>query len=111
MTKTICGTLLLTSTLLLAACSSGPSESDIKALLEAELDKMSSMVSEIGGESMSDMLKVEIHDVIIHGCEEERSDVYRCDVEVDATAPVLGRSVERSEILLAKSDNGWIQAR
>lgn len=111
MKKAIYGALLLASTVLLSACSGGPSENDIKALLEAELDKMSAMVSELGGDSMSDMLKVEIHNVTIHSCEEERNDVYRCDVEVDATAPVIGRSVERSEILLAKSDNGWIQAQ
>lgn len=110
MKKVIYGALLLASTVLLSACSSGPSENDIKALLEAQMDKMSAMVSDLGGDSMSGMLKVEIHNVTIHSCEEERTDVYRCDVEVDATAPVIGRSVERSEILLAKSDGGWIQA-
>lgn len=110
MKRSICGALLA-STLLLSACSNGPSESDIEALLETELEKMSALVSELGGDSMSDMLKVEVHNVTIHSCEEERDDVFRCDVEVDATAPVIGRSVERSEILLAKSDSGWIQAQ
>ncbi|SDU30461.1 hypothetical protein [Halopseudomonas salegens] len=110
MKKVIYGALLA-STVLLSACSSGPSESDIKALLEAEMEKMSAMIGELGGDSMSDMLEVEIHKVTIHSCEEERSDVYRCDVEVDATAPVTGRSVERAEIVLAKSDDGWIQAQ
>ena len=111
MKKQLYGALLIASTLVISACSSGPSESDIKALLESEVDKMTAMVGELGGSSMSEMLKVDIHKVTIHRCEEERSDVYRCDVEVDATAPITGRSVERSEIVLAKSDNGWIQAR
>ncbi len=111
MKKTLYGALLIASTLALSACSSGPSESDIKALLESEVDKMTAMVGELGGEKMSDMLKVDIHKVTIHSCEEERNDVYLCDVEVEATSPMTGRSVERSEILLAKSDDGWIQAR
>lgn len=111
MKKAIYGALLLGSTLLLSACSSGPSERDVKALIEAQLEQMSAMLGEMGGESMSGMLKVEIHDVTLHGCEEERTDVYRCDVEVDATAPLVGRSVERSEILLAKSKDGWIQTQ
>lgn len=110
MKKAIYGALLLGSTFLLSACSSGPSENDIKALLESQMDKMSAMIGEVGGDSMSGMLKVDIHKVTIHTCEEERTDVYRCDVEVDATAPVLGRSVQRSEMLLAKSESGWIQA-
>ncbi|MEH6499699.1 MAG: hypothetical protein V7751_09965 [Pseudoalteromonas distincta] len=111
MKKAIYGALLLGSTLLLSACSSGPSEKDVKALLEAQMEQMSAMLGELGGESMSGMLKVEIHDVTLHSCEEERTDVYRCDVEVDATAPVVGRSVQRSEILMAKSKDGWIQAQ
>ncbi|TVP91925.1 MAG: hypothetical protein EA348_02980 [Pseudomonadaceae bacterium] len=111
MKKTIYVPMLLAATLLLAACSSGPSESDIQALLESEINKMSAAMGELGGDEMSDMLKVDIHSVKIHSCEEERTDVYLCDVEIDATSPLGGRSTERSMIMLAKSDDGWIQAQ
>lgn len=102
---------LIASTLLLAACSSGPSESDIKSLLESEVKQLSDALGQMGGADMSDMLKVDIHSVKIHSCEVVRDDVYNCDIEVDATAPVVGRSTDRSQITLAKSDDGWVQAR
>ncbi len=111
MKKAIYGALLLGSSLLLSACSSGPSENDVKALLEAQMNQMSTMMGEIGGESMSGMLKVDIHGVTIHSCEEQRTNVYLCDVDVDATRPIAGRSVQRSEVLMAKSKDGWVPAQ
>lgn len=98
MKKAIYGAFLLCSSLLLSACSSGPSEDDVKTLLEAQMNQMSGMLGEIGGENMSSMLKVNIHAVTIHSCEEQRTNVYLCDVDVDATTPITGRSVQRSEV-------------
>ena len=111
MNKAIYGALLLGSSLLLSACSSGPSEDDVKTLLEAQMNQMSAMLGEIGGESMSGMLKVDIHAVTIHSCEEQRTNVYLCDIDVDATTPIAGRSMQRSEVLMAKSKDGWVPAQ
>lgn len=99
------GVLLGVSLVLLTACSKGPSDSEVKAVLQAEVDKLANLTSFAGLD-----MKVELHKVTVHGCEEARTDVYRCDVEVDSTAPIVGRSVERTNIMLAKTGAGWIPA-
>src|SRR5690606_32388962 len=97
------GVLLGVSLVLLPACSKGPSDSEVKAVLQAEVDKPANLTS-LAGLGM----RVELRKVTVHGCEQARTAVQRCDVEVESTAPVAGRSVEPTNIMLAKTEAGCI---
>lgn len=111
MTKKTRHLLIAAAAIALSACSGAPSESDIKAMMEAELEQTSTMLKGIAGNGMADAMRTDIHDVTLHGCDEIRDEVYRCDVEVDVTAPLVGRNVQRSNITLAKTDAGWTATR
>lgn len=99
--------LLVLATAALAACSDGPSEGDIQALLEAEVTQANDMVNELAGAEMAAAMQTEIHDITLHGCDKVQDDTYRCDIEVDITAPMVGHKVQRSTITLTDTDAGW----
>ena len=102
---------LAVSAITLTACSGGHSEGDIQAMMEKELEQTNSAVTSMVGADMANAMRTEIHDVTLHGCDEVRDDVYSCDVEVDLTAPIVGRNVQRSSITLAETDAGWTVTR
>ncbi len=102
--------LLAAATALIAACSGAPSENDIETLLQSETAKLSKMMESIGGEAAKSMTPV-IHHIKINSCDKVRDEVYTCNIDIDATAPIVGRSVENTEITLAKTSDGWVPAR
>lgn len=103
--------LIISTAAALSACSGGPSEGDIKALMEAEADQANNMVRSLAGSSASPSMQTTIHDVTVHECAEVRDDVYRCDVEVDVTAPLVGRTTQRSNLVVRETDAGWTYSR
>lgn len=96
--------LLLTfSICFLAACSDGPSESDIESVMQKNFDDFSKLVPAGLGQNM----KFEIHEVISHGCEVKSENIYVCDVEIDMSAPMVGRKKDRSKVDFTKKDDKW----
>ncbi len=88
-------------------CSKGPSESDIKSVMEKNIEEFNSLIPRALGGNM----KFEIHEVISHGCKEDKADVYTCDIEVDMTAPVVGRNKDRSNVEFVKRNGEWHTAK
>lgn len=54
---------------------------------------------------------IRINELIVHGCEEIREDVFRCDIEVDRTAPISGHTRDRYYDVFKETDNGWVRTR
>lgn len=102
--------LVVAATILITACSGAPSENDLEALLQAETAKLSKMMASIGGDAAKSMTPV-IHDVKINKCKKVRDDVYTCNVDVDATAPIVGRNVDNTDLTVAKTSDGWVPVR
>lgn len=102
--------VMLAATALVAGCSDAPSEKDIATLLQAETEKLSKMMVSIGGDALKSMTPT-IHNVKINRCNKVRDEVYTCNIDVDSTAPIIGRSVENTELTLAKTSDGWMPAR
>lgn len=91
------------ATVFLFGCSKGPSESDIESVIKKNVQGYNSLIPRALGGNM----KFEIHEVISHGCKEEKPDVFDCDIEVDMTSPVLGRNKDRSNVEFVKRDGEW----
>ena len=102
--------------LLAAGCSRAPSEADIKAAFEKDMAKTAQSIDEAGkmfggvGKSLTDSLgKMELHAVKKIGCTEAKdAPGFVCDVEIDMTVPIAGRSKEMTTARFVKGPDGWI---
>jgi hypothetical protein len=85
----------------LGGCSGEPSSGDIEKAMKADIEKANEMFP---GE-----MKAELHSVKKVSCvEAKRSAGYNCDVEIDVTAPILGRQKDVGQIRLVKGSDGWV---
>lgn len=93
----------------LAACGSGPSESEIDAAVKKQVasEKAAAEKMVTGGASFS----MQVHAVKKLGCNEASSAVFACDVEIDATPPGGARTKIPTTIRLAKGSDGWVPMR
>ena len=91
-----------TAVLVLSGCSSGPSDADIKAVVEKAM---------ASNPIMKDMVTVETKKV---GCaKEDKSSAYVCDVQVKSTTKVFGQEIKNEAVQkmrLIKTDDGWMAA-
>lgn len=109
----------------LAGCSGEPSESDmIKAtqknidLANAQMEKMSSMAgnlsSALGGSAKIQLenTKTELHSLKKISCTAAQgSPGYVCDIEIDITAPMVGRNKSVVKARFVKGSDGWQAAQ
>ncbi len=96
--------LLLTfSICFLAACSDGPSESDIESVMQKNFDDFSELVPAGLGKNM----KFEVHEITSYGCEKAPDNIYVCDVEIDMSAPMVGRRKDRSKVEFIQKNGNW----
>ena len=101
---------LVPATLFIAGCSGEPSEADIRAVYEAEIAKANEQMVNLGGEQAASLLgKSELHSVTRLACKEaDQASGYYCDVEVDMSVPLLGRTTQIRTQRFVKSDSGWV---
>ena len=100
----------------LAGCSGEPSEADIKAAFEKDMAKTAQSLDDAGkmlggvGKALTDSLgKMELHAVKKIGCAEAKdAPGFVCDVEVDMTVPLAGRSKEMATARFVKGPEGWV---
>lgn len=95
--------------LVLAGCSKGPSSADVEALIRAESENITQQMEALGGAFGGDLARAitpEVHSVHVIGCEEVRHNVYRCDLEIDATRPMIGRKSEVTQMEFVRLKDG-----
>ncbi len=108
--------VLVAASLLAAGCSGEPSEADIKAAFEKDMAKTAQSIDEAGkilggvGKALTDSLgKTELHAVKKIGCAEAKdAPGFVCDVEVDMTVPLAGRSTETATVRFVEGPDGWV---
>lgn len=95
---------------LLSACSGGePSEKDIQAVIKAGYDRSAESARTMSGGVLPDSMLPQFFGAKKIGCAEAQGSVgYNCDIEIDASKPIVGRSQEMVNLRFVKSDNGWI---
>ena len=99
---TLVSSLLLV--LALAGCSGEPSSGDIEKAVKADVEKVNQQVPE--------PMKAEVHAVKKISCVEAKESAgYNCDVEIDVTAPMVGRNKSVGQIRMVKGSDGWVATR
>lgn len=109
----------LLSFFLLAGCLGEPSEKDLYSAVAKSLHQDTAALNEAGkvfgdaGKALTDMLvKKELHAVKKIGCvSANNAPGYMCDVELDVTVPVVGRTTESISARFVNGPDGWIMIR
>lgn len=94
---------------LAAACSSGPSEGDIKSALDQAANQSNAAMGQVLGKAGAGM-KTEILQVKKIGCKEDGS-AYLCDIEMRVKAPMVGEQATATKARFVKGSNGWTVSR
>lgn len=97
---------LLLSILALAACSKEPSGQELESAVRGQYTSFNSKSASLGATSLSSQFIV--HSVKKVGCKKmSQNSEYSCDVEVDLTAPQLGRYKSIKTIKLSDEGDAW----
>ncbi len=99
--------LPISMALLLTACSGEPSSGDIEKVLQSGFAQFNTQMAAFAGRGA----KVEVHSIKKLGCKADGANAYVCDVEVDVTNPMTGRSKTVAPLRLVKGSDGWVQSR
>lgn len=104
---TVLSTLLLALTL--AGCSGEPSSGDIEKAVKADVEKVNQQMKD---NPFTRSMTTEVHAVKKISCVEAKESAgYNCDVEIDVTAPLVGRSKNVGQIRLVKGSDGWVATK
>lgn len=97
------------STFALSGCSGGPSNSDIEKAIKANVEQATQQAKNMGGSAVSESMLPKVYGVKNLGCAKEKDATgYICDVEVDASAPFVGRSKQVGKMRFIKGSDGWV---
>jgi outer membrane murein-binding lipoprotein Lpp len=96
------------ATLALTGCSGEPSSSDIEKAVKANIDQVNKQMQEMGG-PLGNKMQTEVHEIKKIGCAKAEDNAgYNCDVEMDMTAPMIGRNKSVGKLRLVKGSDGWV---
>jgi hypothetical protein len=95
-------TLCLTAGILLAACSAGPSEGDIKAAMDRAAKQTN--------DQLPAGMRTEVISVRKVGCKEDGAG-YRCDIELKVKAPIVGEQSGTRSARFVKASDGWTMSQ
>jgi hypothetical protein len=94
----------------LTACGGAPSEGDIKAAIEKQMQNETAAMQAFGGKKSAEMLKglmPEIKNIKKIGCKEDGEKAYKCDVEMEVTQ--MGATNKGIRPLrFVKGSDGWV---
>lgn len=98
--------LVLAGTVLLSACSGEPSESDLQRAVEGQYNTFNASTRSMGVTAAASQFTV--HGVKKVGCKKGATPKeYACDVEVDVTVPLIGRSKSVKNLRLQDKGDAW----
>lgn len=102
----------LLAMLALAGCSGEPTGGDIEKAVKASAEATNQQLKQIGGDLLPASAQTQVHEVKKIGCAKAEGEAgFNCDVEVDMTAPLMGRSKQMQKLRFVKADDGWRIAR
>ena len=91
--------LVIIAAMSLAACSKGPSESDMNKAVKKSIDETNRQMASIGFGGAA----TEVPEVKKIGCKEDGDNAYRCDIEINGSR---GKTVVPARFV--KSSDGWV---
>jgi hypothetical protein len=94
----------------LSACGGSPSEGDIKAAIEKQMQNETKAMQAFGGKQTAEMMKglvPEIKSIKKIGCKEDGEKAYKCDVEMEVTQ--MGATNKGiAPLRFVKGSDGWM---
>lgn len=92
----------------LVGCSGEPSSSEIENAIKSSVEQANQQAKQIGGKILSDDLLTVVHEVKKVGCTSaEEASGFNCDVEVDVSAPFVGRANKVATFRFVEASDGW----
>lgn len=92
----------------LAACSAGPSSSDVESAIQDELDRLNEQVESLAGRRMAAELgKYELTAFELVGCE-PAGEAYQCDIVYSMQTPMMPFNDKAVSVRMRESDRGWV---
>lgn len=93
---------------LLTACGGAPSEGEMRAAFENQIQQSNDNVKKMAGNnSMTKSMESKLHSFKKVGCKEDGENAYRCDVEMEIEAPFVGRRSVNAPVRFVKASDGW----
>jgi hypothetical protein len=100
--------LLVVASIFLSGCSRGPSAKDVDKVVRAQFEQVNTMFRQIGGNLFGESTLTEIHEVNKLGCASAKDAAgYNCDIEIDMSAPFVGRSKSVISLRFINTNDGW----
>ena len=101
--------------LLLAGCSSEPSNSDIEKAVQASVQQSQEAMGKLAGSNpqaadMAKAFQAKVHSVNKIGCKSDGDKAYKCDVELDMETGLTGRKKQTVPVRMVKGSEGWTMA-
>lgn len=92
----------------LTACSSGPSNDDVRKAVELSLEESTQSMQQMGGSAAAGMsFKLEEFEVL--GCSEAPSgETYDCDVKLSMDTPLMPVRNKVTRLSMREADSGWV---
>ncbi len=99
--------MALACTAMLAACASGPSDSDARAALERHFaEAVAPAAAKFGSQAGRDLLPT-VQSVVLAGCTARDSGLYLCNAQVSMHSKALGQRHATTQLLLTRDAKGW----
>jgi len=93
---------------LLVGCKSEPSESDIQSAIQQNVEQTNQQAKSMGGKALTDNMLMKVENIKKLACQDAQSDgSYKCKVEMEMTAPFVGKRQTTGELTFIESDDGW----
>ena len=101
--------------LVLAGCSSEPSNADIEKAVQASVQQSQEAMGKLAGNNpqaadMAKAFQAKVHSVNKIGCKSDGDKAYKCDVELDMETGLTGRTKQTVPLRLVTGSEGWTMA-
>lgn len=93
----------------LCGCSGEPSSSDVDRAVKATVDAENQQMKKLyGGKLVTNSMLTKVNEVKKIGCSTAQgSSGFNCDVEMDVSAPLVGKQKRIVQMRFVKSSDGW----
>lgn len=92
----------------LVGCAAAPSSGEIEESVQISVDQGNQQARTFAGALFSESMLSQLHGAKKIGCVESRASMgYDCDVELDMTTAIAGRTKSIVPLRFVETDDGW----
>lgn len=98
----------IATTLILSGCSGEPSQSAIEAAIQKDIARSNEAAKQMVGKAIPPDMLAKLNSAKKLACTKETDKTYKCDVEIDMTAPLMGPVKKTAPVRLVNGSDGWV---